>query len=306
MSPAVASGDSGLDLSHRAPPHDDESRSVEGDNVSDEDATQDVVLYEADGGVATLTLNRPGSANGWTGPLEKRYFELLAQCQADSAIKAIVVTGAGRTFCPGADMNNLQAYSKAGPSAATGNVVEARTGYPLHYPTTITKPTIAAINGACAGVGLVQALMLDVRFSAPGVKYTVAFARRGLVAEYGSAWLLPRLVGHSRALDLLMSSRVVLAEEALTMGLISQIHPAERLLDEARSYAFDLATNCSPTSMAVMKRQVNDAWHQSLPEAMDEAFELMNKSLKRADFKEGVSSYLEKRSPHFDPITGDL
>ena len=265
----------------------------------------DVVLYEADGGVATLTLNRPGSANGWTGPLQQRYFELLAQCQADDAIKAIVVTGAGRTFCPGADMNDLQAFSKADPSTSSGAETVTRSNYPLHFPTTITKPTIGAINGACAGVGLIQALMLDLRFSAPGVKYTVAFARRGLIAEYGAAWLLPRLVGQSRALDLLMSSRVVLADEALSMGLISQIHPADRLLDEARSYAFDLATNCSPTSMAVMKRQVTHSWQQDLPEAMDEAFELMNKSLRRPDFKEGVSSYLEKRSPAFHPI-GDL
>jgi len=270
-------------------------------------ADPDVVLCEVDSGVATVTLNRPGAANGWTGELQERYFELLAQCDADPTVKAIVVTGAGKTFCPGADMNMLQGIGASNESSG-GNPGDSvtKSKRPLHYPTMLTKPTIGAINGACAGVGLVQALMLDVRFSAPGVKYTLAFSRRGLIAEYGAAWLLPRLVGQSRALDLLMSSRVVLAEEALAMGLVNRVVPADQLLDEARAYAYDLAANCSPTSMAVMKRQINHSYGQTLDEAMDEAFGLMNRSLKRTDFKEGVASYVQKRPPQFAPITGDL
>jgi enoyl-CoA hydratase/carnithine racemase len=270
-----------------------------------EQINEDVVLCEVDNSIATLTLNRPGSANGWTGAMEAKYFDLLAECEENPAVKAIVVTGAGRTFCPGADMGNLQSFGSSEAQSSGGDVV-GRATRPSHFPTMISKPTIGAINGACAGVGLVQALMLDLRFSAPNVKYTFAFARRGLIAEYGSAWLLPRLVGQSRALDLMMSSRVVLAEEALSMGLINQVHAADRLLDETRAYAYDLATNCSPTSMAIMKQQVQRSWGQDLETQLEESFVLMNKSLRRPDFKEGVTSYIEKRAPQFGPLSSQL
>ncbi len=283
-------------------------------------ATTDFALLDIDRGVGTITFNRPESNNGWTGDLEQAYYNRLEQCQADPSVKAIVVTGAGRSFCPGADMNMLSGAAGRGGSlsstdsdstpasssaASTGQAV-GRTAQPLNFPATITKPVIGAINGACAGVGLVQALMFDLRFAVEGAKFTVAFARRGLIAEYGSAWLLPRLVGQANALDLLMSSRVVLADEALRMGLVNRVYGKDELLEQTQAYARDLATNCSPTSMAVMKQQVARAWEMDLPTAMTEAYRLMNETLRRPDFVEGVSSFVQKRTPTFGEIQHDL
>jgi enoyl-CoA hydratase/carnithine racemase len=277
-----------------------------------------LVLVDIDRGVATLTFNRPESNNGWTGGLEQAYYNALEDCEADPDVKVIVVTGAGRSFCPGADMNMLAAGASSGgnltspePLVDSGSARPAeqavgRTKQPLVYPAIHTKPLIGAINGACAGVGLVQALMFDLRFAAAGAKFTVAFARRGLIAEYGSAWLLPRIVGQANALDLLLSSRVVLAEEALQMGLVNRVFPKEELLAATQAYARDLAVNCSPTSMAVMKSQVSRAWEMDLPTAMDEAYGLMNRSLRLPDFKEGVTSFIAKREPSFGPIQSDL
>ena len=265
-------------------------------------------------GIATLTLNRPERNNGWTGEMQNRYIDLLWQCNEDPNVRAIVVTGAGRSFCPGADMNNLAAGANA-QGGATGRAAEKRdkadaapltpeTSHPAHSAALIGKPVVGAINGACAGVGLVQAMLMDVRFAVKGAKFTMAFSQRGLVAEYGAAWLLPRLVGRSRALDLLMSSRVVLAEEAKELGLINFVSESAQLLDEAKAYAHDLATKCSPQSMAVMKRQIWAADQQDLPTATAESLKLMAWSLRRPDFKEGVTSFLDKRLPDFAPHTG--
>jgi enoyl-CoA hydratase/carnithine racemase len=274
------------------------------------------VLKDVASGVATLTFNRPESANGWNGHLQRRYFDLLAECDADPAVHAVVVTGAGKTWCPGADMNMLATAANAGQleapaqgsagserAASSANLSEGRPGY---YPATIGTLTIGAINGACAGVGLVQALMLDLRFAAKGAKFTFAFARRGLIAEYGSAWLLPQIVGRSTAIDLLTSSRVIVAEEALELGLVDRVVDRDQLLDECRAYAHDVAMHCSPTSVSVMKRQINAAYGQTLPEATVEADRLMNMTIARSDFREGVKSFIEKRTPSFGPADHSL
>src|SRR5690242_5615197 len=210
----------------------------------------EVVLHEInDEGVAVLTLNRPDRLNAWTREMENLYFDLLEQCGRDGDVRAIVVTGAGRGFCAGADMGDLQDLGNGGGPSAEEAAAERR---PQRLPLSIPKPVIAAINGPCAGIGLVQALMCDVRFAAEGAKFTTAFARRGLVAEHGISWLLPRLVGPARALDLLLSGRVVLAEEAEQLGLVNRSLPADRVVDEALAYARDLAANCAPSSMAAM------------------------------------------------------
>jgi enoyl-CoA hydratase/carnithine racemase len=258
----------------------------------------DVVLYELrDPGIALLTLNRPDRLNAWNGQLADRYFALLEQSAADPEVKVIVVTGAGRGFCAGADMDALQRISSGsgGAGSATG-------GHMQHYTTTVPKPVIAAINGACAGIGMVQALMCDLRFAAAGAKFTTAFARRGLVAEYGMSWVLPRLIGTARALDLLYSGRVILAEEAAAMGLVNEVVAPEQLLDHVLAYAAELATHSSPTSMAVMKRQVYADLAQPLDDANNAALAFMGASLGRPDFLEGVSSFLEKRPPKFGPV----
>ena len=265
--------------------------------------SDDVVLLEhRDPGIALLTLNRPDRLNAWNGHLAHRYFELLDQCAADPAVKVIVVTGAGRGFCAGADMDTLQGLGGGSGQGGGGGAEAAAGGRPQYHTTLIPKPVIAAVNGACAGIGMVQALMCDIRFAAAGAKFTTAFSRRGLIAEYGMSWILPRLVGNARALDLLFSGRVVLAEEAATMGLVNEVVAPEHLLDRALEYAAELATKASPTSMAVMKRQVYGDWGRGLVESTDRAVDFMVASLTRADFKEGVASFLQKRDPAFQPV----
>jgi enoyl-CoA hydratase/carnithine racemase len=263
--------------------------------------SDDVVLYEVrEPGIAILTLNRPERLNAWNGPLARRYFALLDEAVADPSVKVIVVTGAGRGFCAGADMDDLQGIGGNG-----GTLDDAVGNRPQYYTTLLPKPVIAAVNGACAGIGMVAALMCDIRFAAAGAKFTTAFSRRGLIAEYGMSWVLPRLVGNARALDLLYSGRVVLAEEAAAMGLVNEVVAPEHLLDRTLEFASELAVNSSPTSMAVMKRQVYADWDRGVVAATDDAIELMKASLRRPDFKEGVASFLQKRVPDFQPVNPD-
>ena len=268
--------------------------------------TDDVVLLEhRDPGIALITLNRPERLNAWNAELATRYFELLDEAAAESAVKVIVVTGAGRGFCAGADMDTLQsigAASGGGGRSGDDGAEAAAGGRPQYHTTLIPKPVIAAVNGACAGIGMVQALMCDVRFAAAGAKFTTAFSRRGLIAEYGMSWVLPRLVGTARALDLLFSGRVFLAEEAAQMGLVNEVVAPEQLLERTLEFAADLATHASPTSMSVIKRQVYGDWDRGLIPATDDAIELMKASLRRGDFKEGVASFLQKRPPAFAPV----
>src|SRR3954468_14515146 len=212
----------------------------------------DVLLRETSDGVAVLTLNRPDRLNAWTTELEFAYFGALRDCAEDPDVRVIVVTGAGRGFCAGADMNDLQGLGSGEIDADERHAERL----PQSFPLTIPKPVIAAINGPVAGIGLVQALMCDLRFAAAGAKFTTAFARRGLIAEHGISWILPRLIGPAKALDLLLSGRVILAEEAERLGLVNRAIEPDRLLGETYAYARDLATNCSPASMAAMKRQV--------------------------------------------------
>lgn len=255
----------------------------------------EVVQKAVEDGVAVLTLNRPDRLNAWTAEMENRYFSLLEECAASEEVRAIVVTGAGRGFCAGADMDDLQEIG-GGNGGHPEQLQERR---PQRFPLSIPKPIIASINGPCAGIGLVQALMCDVRFAAAGAKLTTAFARRGLVAEHGISWILPRLVGPARALDLLLSGRVVLAQEAHELGLVNHVAEPERLHEETLAYARELAVNCSPASMAAMKRQVYVDLDRGLAEATADADRLMLASFSRPDFVEGVSSFLERRSPRF-------
>jgi enoyl-CoA hydratase/carnithine racemase len=264
-------------------------------------ASDDPVLLAVDDGIATLTLNRPERLNAWTGALGQRYFELLDQCAEDANVSVIVVTGAGRGWCAGADMDMLQGIGadRSGSRARETASPERQ----QWYTTTIPKPVIAAINGACAGIGLAQALMCDMRFAAAGAKFTTAFARRGLIAEHGMSWSLPRLVGPSRALDLLLSGRTFLAEEAAELGLVNKVVPADELLPFTYGYARELATWSSPSSMAVMKRQVWSDIGKSAVDATNDAAVVMALSLRQDDFREGVQSFLEKREPKFAPLT---
>ena len=258
----------------------------------------EVVQMSVEHGVALLTLNRPERLNAWTPEMEREYFGRLAECGRSGQVRVIVVTGAGRGFCAGADMQGLQELSDDGVDEQRTS--EQRT--PQHFPHSIPKPIIAAINGPCAGIGLVQALMCDIRFAAEDAKITTAFARRGLVAEHGISWILPRLVGPAHALELLLSGRVLLGAEAARIGLVNRALAPDALLDEALAYARELARNCSPASMAAMKRQVYADLERGLAEATGQADALMLASFAAADFAEGVASFVERREPHFAPL----
>jgi enoyl-CoA hydratase/carnithine racemase len=260
----------------------------------------EVVLMDVRDEVALLTLNRPERLNAWTAEMQTRYFDLLDECAEREDVRAIVVTGAGRGFCAGADMQNLEAISSGDLTQSTGAHDERAVTYALGIP----KPIIAAINGPVAGLGLVIALMCDIRFAASSAKITTAFARRGLIAEHAISWMLPRLVGPARALDLLLSARIVLGPEAAELGVVNRSVRDDEVLDVALEYARVLATECSPTSMAQMKRQVYADYDRPLAESLEEANRLMFESFAGGDFAEGVRSFVERRPPCFAPLSG--
>jgi enoyl-CoA hydratase/carnithine racemase len=261
--------------------------------------SDDIVLYDEQDGVALITFNRPDRLNSWTGELGSAYFDALDRGAAAGSVKAIVVTGAGRGFCSGADMDMLQGIGASGAEGeASPKLRDERHDYALSIP----KPVVAAINGACAGLGMVHAMMCDIRFAAEGAKFTSAFARRGLIAEHGLSWMLPRVVGPSNALDILMSGRVFLADEAKDLGVVSKVFAQDELLSATMDYARDLGRYSAPWSMAQMKRQVWGQLDQSRTDALDETNSIMRQSLRRTDFKEGVQSFLERRDPAFEPV----
>ncbi|MEU7740592.1 enoyl-CoA hydratase-related protein [Nonomuraea sp. NPDC049158] len=255
----------------------------------------ELVLSSADQGVLTLTFNRPDRLNAWTDAMGRCYFDLLQEAEKDPNVRAIVVTGAGKGFCSGADFQTLSALQ-------TGDYDETPDPRPNTFPTTIAKPIIAAVNGACAGLGMVHALACDLIFTAEDAKWTTAFPRRGLIAEYGLSWILPRLMGQQRAMDILLSGRVFTGAEAYELGLANRSVPGDALLATAQEYALELATHSSPASMAVIKRQVWNDWNVTLDEAAKTATQEMLASFNRPDFAEGVASFLERRLPNFPPL----
>ncbi|GAB2911211.1 enoyl-CoA hydratase-related protein [Nonomuraea fastidiosa] len=248
-----------------------------------------------DQGVLTLTFNRPETLNAWTDAMGRRYFDLLAEAESDPGVRVVVVTGAGKGFCSGADFKTLSAIR-------SGSYDAAPDPRPNTFPTTIRKPIIAAVNGACAGLGMVHALVCDLVFTAEEAKWTTAFARRGLVAEYGLAWVLPRVMGQQRAMDVLLSGRVFTGREAYELGLANRAVPGESLMEEVLAYARELAVHSSPASMAVIKRQVWHDWEATLEESAKTAVHEMLASFERPDFAEGVASFLERRPPNFPPL----
>jgi enoyl-CoA hydratase/carnithine racemase len=267
---------------------------------------QSPVLFERrESGVAVVTLNRPERMNAWGGGLASAFYRCMDRAEADPDVRVVVLTGSGRAFCAGADMGD--GGSIGGASLDGGTDVTALVGerHP-HFVTGLRKPVIAAVNGACAGIGLTQALMCDVRFAAAGAKFTTAFARRGLIGEYGISWILPRVVGWSAALDLLLSGRTFYAEEAAELGMVKEVTSPDELMPTVLAYAEDIAANCAPSAMAVIKRQMYDDALRDLAATSAHAEELMHSSMQRPDFIEGITAFFEKRQPHFPPLREDL
>ena len=270
------------------------------------------ILYEVAGHIATITLNRPDKLNAWTATMEQEVRTAMYSAEKDENVRVIVLTGAGRGFCAGADMSLLNTIAQEGLGDRVGdralrnggNGAQRQNVRPdfqqkYSYFPAIQKPIIAAINGPAVGLGFIIALYCDLRFASDGARFGTAFARRGLIAEHGLSWLLPRLVGHANALDLLLSARLVDAGEALRMGLVNQVFPAANFMEGVYAYAKELALNVSPRSMRVIKEQVYNALFQTLAEAFETADAEMIKSLECEDFKEGVAHFLEKRAPAF-------
>jgi enoyl-CoA hydratase/carnithine racemase len=255
----------------------------------------DELLEELDSGVLLLTLHRPERKNAWTHDLEDQYFERLLAAAADPEVRVIVVTGAGTVFCPGLDMEVLARL------AAEGGANRPR--YPMTLATKIPKPVICAINGAAAGIGVIQACASDIRFAATGAKLTTAFVRRGLPSEHGLAWLLTRLVGTGTAMDLLLSGRVVEAEEALALGLVDRVYPSDELIPATMAYAKDIAANCSPWSLATIKQQVYDDFERGQEESRLRSLDRMAESRNQPDLTEGVASFRERRPPEFPGLS---
>jgi enoyl-CoA hydratase/carnithine racemase len=265
-------------------------------------STQETLYTVADR-VATITLNRPDKLNAWTRNMEKEVRQAVDQAAADENVRVIVITGAGRGFCAGADMSLLQDVADKGlhplPDAANGSAAADDFQRQYSYFPSVPKPVLAAVNGPCVGLGLVIAMFCDLRIASEEAKFGTAFARRGLIAEYGLAWLLPRIVGHANAMDILLSARVFGAQEALRMGLVNQALPVAEFPGGVAAYARELANNVSPRSMAVIKRQVYTGMTQTLGQALDLATAEMRASLQCEDFKEGVAHFLEKRAAMF-------
>ena len=262
------------------------------------------ILYDVSEKIATITLNRPDRMNAWTPIMERDVRHAMEAAAADDNVRVIVLTGSGRAFCAGADMDALKGLDPDDVKRATNLPQHDMNRRPdwqaryAYYPS-IAKPVIGMLNGATAGIGLVHALYCDLRFAADNTVFTTAFARRGLIAEHGISWMLPRIVGHAHALDLLMSARRVSSEEALRIGLVNRLYPPEELREQTYAYARDLADLVSPSAIAVIKRQLYDVPFQTLAEATIDANREMVVALRGSDFREGVASFMEKRPPRF-------
>ncbi len=273
------------------------------------------ILEAREDGVLTLTLNRPDRLNAWTGTMQAEMREAIIAAGNDASVRCIVITGAGRGFCAGADMDGLQTIQSGDEdrsSAAPDDAIDASTfadglgpdvtkhfAGRFAYLFACPKPIIASINGPCAGIGFVFSLYSDLRFAAKDAKFTTAFAQRGLIAEHGVSWLLPRLIGEANALDILFTARKFLGDEAAEMGLVNAALDGAELMDHVYGVAKHLATQVSPRSVAIMKRQVRAAYFQTFGEALSRADHEMLESFATADFKEGVASFVERRAPKF-------
>jgi enoyl-CoA hydratase/carnithine racemase len=261
--------------------------------------------YSVSDGVATIVLSRPERRNAWTGGMHTEYRWCLSQAEGDRKVRVIVVTGDvnGAAFCAGADLSGLQKISEQGEYDAGIEADIATPGYGVDenfdatfaYHFGISKPIIAAINGAAAGVGLVLAAFCDLRFAVTGTKFTAAHGRFNFPAEYGLSWILPRQIGVANANDLLLSCRVFSSEEAMQMGFLNGLRSPEVLLEDVYQYARDMARSVSPGSLRETKRQLYRDWHRSVADSVQDSERLLKEMARHPDYSEGVNAWMKKR-----------
>lgn len=258
---------------------------------------QSNVVLEVNDSVALVRLDRPEKLNAFTFRMIAEIRDAVERAASDENAVGIVITGTGRAFSAGLDTSDLarSASGTAPQESPPAGELPALFSYLLR----VSKPVIAAVNGVAAGGGFVLAMMCDLRFAGENASFTTAFSKRGLIAEHGTSWLLPRLVGTSRALDLLWSSRRFDAAEALRIGFADRVVPSDRVVEEARAYIRDLAANVSPRSLAVMKSEVYVHWSLAMEPAIRDADKLTNEALTHPDATEGVASFVERRPPRF-------
>jgi enoyl-CoA hydratase/carnithine racemase len=249
----------------------------------------ETILVEQADGVATVTLNRPDQRNTWTARMDRDLNTAFRALDEDDDVRVIVLTGAGSAFCAGADLSEGARFDQAG----------APPREPLLLPCEIRKPVVAAINGHAVGVGITLALLCDVRFVAADAKVAFAFVRRGILPELASHAVLPRVVGFSRAADLLLSGRTITGTEAVELGLASEALPAEAVLPRALEWARDVAVNAAPVSAALAKRLLWEGQTVSVPEMASRENRLFAWVARQPDVKEGVAAFLERRPPQW-------
>lgn len=264
--------------------------------MADQEAGASTVLVEVDGeaGVATITLNRPDALNSLTVPMKQALLAAFRQVAKDPSVRAVVLTGAGRAFCAGQDLRE-----RLQPDAAPlGVEVRERYNPIIRAMRALPKPIVAAINGVAAGAGASLAMAADIRIASEAATFALAFGRVGLVPDSGATWLLPRLVGVTRAAELALLNDSVPAAEAARIGLVGRIVPAEELANEARAVAGRLAAG-APRALALTKRALNAAWSHDLDAALDYEAHLQDLAGRTKDHAEGMAAFLEKRPPRF-------
>ncbi len=265
-------------------------------------------LQKADG-IGTIFLHRPKRMNAWTGRMHTEYRWCLKALDEDRDVGVIVVTGTGKGFCVGGDAEALEGHSRRGSYdpgtprglAEPGHGIDPAFDASFAYHFGLTKPVIAALNGPAAGVGLALACFTDLRFAVPKAKLTTAHGKLNLPAEYGLSWLLPRIVGLTRANDLLLTSRVFTTDEAFAMGLVNQLFEPEQLLDEVYDYARRLIGSVSPNSLKQTRWQIYRDLHRDAASSVKASEALIDTMIGESDYSEGVSAFLEKRGPKWGP-----
>ena len=265
------------------------------------------LLYDKSERVATITFNRPDRMNAWTRRMDGELREAMLDADKDPDVGAVIVTGAGRAYCAGADLGGLSKIADGSESVDDGRRAESEFAEKLgpnyrgrfSWLLALHKPVIAAINGACVGMGFTHSLYFDIRIASERARMGLIFVRRGLAIEHGSSWMLPRIVGVANAVDLAVTGRLVDAQEALRMGLVSRVVPPEQLIPAARELAKEIATQCSPLGVAHAKRLIYGHLFTDLATAMAEEEESIGVMTRSEDFKEGVKAFLEKRAPRF-------